>query len=141
MSCLREGGGNDGSSERASAAREQARVADLRRPCLEALGGASPAPGLDVGEERRIGSERGQTLEKQRKLPSLRRQDLGREVLDRAVAVDETPGGHFADAVKSWIAVRRVADEREKVGNALRLDAVLGAHGLGVKQLVRAPVH
>src|ERR1041385_6767764 len=141
MHCLREGGGNDGSLERTWGAREQARIADFRRPRLEAIGGAAPAQRLDIGEQRRIGSEGRQALEEQRELAPLRRQVLRREILDGAVAVDKTPGGHFADAVDSWIAVRRVADQREKVGNALRLDAVLGAHGAGVQQLVGAPVH
>src|ERR1044072_9834492 len=104
MYCLREAGANDGSLARSSTAREQPRIADFRRPRLEAIGGSAPAQRLDIGEQRRIGSEGRQALEEQRELAPLRRQDLRREILDGAVAAAKTAGGQFADGVDSWIA-------------------------------------
>ncbi len=57
---------------------------------------------------------------------------LGREGLDRAVLVHEPGGRDLADPGDARIAVGRVADEREQVGDQRRIDPELLAHPVGV---------
>src|SRR5258708_37743446 len=122
-------------------ARQQASIADLRRPCFEVRGRATPAQCLDIAEERGIRSQRRQILEQQCQSASLAAQDLWREVLDGAVAADEPRGAYLADAVYPWIPVGRVADEGEEVRDAVRVDAEFRAHRVCVSHLVRFAIH
>src|SRR5688572_11535828 len=76
----------------------------------------SPPQLLDVLEERRVGSQRRQRLEQKRELvPSA--ENGGRELLDGAVPVEQLRRGRRSDAWDARIAVGRIADEREIVGN------------------------
>ena len=65
-------------------------------------------------------------------------QDLRRERLDRAVAVEHARRGDRPDARDAGIAVGRIADERKVVGDERRRDAELRAHARVVVDLLRA---
>ena len=69
-------------------------------------------------------------LEEQRVLAMLA-EDGGRELLDRAIALDHFRGGLAAKARDAWVAVRRVADEGEKVRNVGGTDAEFFADSVG----------
>ena len=81
----------------------------------------------DVVEDLRARPQRRQVLEEQRQVAPLA-EHLGREVLDAAVLVHEPGGGDTADAGDARVAVGRVADEGEQVGDQRRVDAELLAH-------------
>src|SRR5512143_2932444 len=122
------------------ASRNEASVSDVRRKGGEDVGGSAPAQFVDVAEEGRVGSERCQIFEHQRQVTTIS-QYLGREVFDLSIPVDEPRGRHGADSRNARIAVRSVADEGEVIGNEAWLDAELGAHALGVANLLAPAVH
>src|SRR5439155_12787450 len=83
---------------------------------------ATPAQCVHILEQRRVGPERREILEQQRE-PPLLAENLGREVFDRAVSIQQPCGRRGADSRKPRVAVSRVTDEREIVRNHRRRDA------------------
>ncbi len=57
---------------------------------------------------------------------------VGRERLDRPMPIQQARRPHRADAGDTRVAVRSVADQRQKVWNQRRLDAELLAHARGI---------
>ena len=96
---------------------EQAPVAEALRAGRERRLGSAPAQLVDIADDLRGRPQRRKILEQQREL-ALVAQHLGREVLERPVLVDEPRRRDLADAGDARIAVGRVADEGEQVGDA-----------------------
>src|SRR5690606_39350850 len=61
-----------------------------------------------------------------------------RKVLERAVPADEAGSALGADARDAGVAVGRIADQREVVGNELGIDAEFLAHARGIEGRARA---
>src|SRR5437588_4704144 len=96
---------------------QQAGASEALAACREGLGGAAPPQFVDIVEEARAGPERRQILEEEGHAAPDIAEYGGGEVHDDAVAVQQPGGGFRTDPLNARIAVRRVADEREEVGN------------------------
>ena len=99
---------------------EQARRVHALRPGGERVGRAAPAQLVHVAEQRRVGPQRREMLEQQRELAALA-EHRRRKLFDRAVPVQAAaPPSTAPMPGDARIAVGRVADEREEVGNQRR---------------------
>ena len=101
---------------------EQPRVTYSLDPGREGARGASPTQLVHVLEEGCVSLQGRELLEQQGPLP-VGSQHSGREPLDRAVLAEEPGRRGRTNPVNSRIAVLRIADQREEVGNERRLDA------------------
>src|SRR5205823_11821184 len=95
---------------------------------------SAPAQRLDVREERRVGTQCRQFLEEQRELHVMAEDGRGK-LIDRTVARYQPCGRLGSDLRNPGITVRRVADEREVVGDVRRRDTELRAHARVVANL------
>src|SRR6267143_3589860 len=109
------------------AAPQQTSVSQTIDICGERAGGPAPPELVHVPEQGRVRPERRQLLEQQRSLTVVP-QHLRGEVLDAAVLVEEASRRDRSDPRNAGIAVRRVADERQEIGDEHGLDAELLAH-------------
>src|SRR5687767_7093472 len=118
-----------------SAALDQSHITDTLGPLRESGGWAAPAQFVDVVEQRRIDPERGELLEEQREF-TLLAEHRGWQMLDGAVFVQHPRGRGRADARDAGVSVRRIADERQVIGNEVGRDPKLRAHAVGVSDIV-----
>src|SRR5262249_13545347 len=118
---------------------EESRRFHPLRPALECRRRAAPTQLVPVAKERRVGAQRGELLEQQRKIAPISKQVRG-EFFDRAVLVEELRCGDGADSGNPGVTVRRVADESEVVGNQLRRHSELLAHALGIANVLGLPI-
>ena len=77
-----------------------------------------------VGEQVGVRAQRRQPLEKQRKIPALA-QHRRRECFDGTMAIQQLRSADRADSGNARIAIRRVTDQREVVGNQRGFDTEL----------------
>src|SRR5258708_27696972 len=107
---------------------------------MKRFGRPAPAQLFYIGKQSRLRPQRGEILEQQRKLPIFPEHRRWK-ILERAMLVNERRRAYGANARDPGIAVSRVADEREKVGDAFGLDAELRPHTRGIPDLARPTQH
>src|SRR5262245_50356365 len=122
-------------SERSRGALEQSMVCDALHERGECGGRPGPCELIDVVEERRIGPQRGQLLEKQRLVAALA-EHLRREGFDGPMAIQQPRRADAAQSRDTRISVGAVADEGEKVGNQGGFHPELFADSLRVADLL-----
>src|ERR1700735_287631 len=106
---------------------EQARIAQLRGDRGEVLARTLPLQRGDLGKQRCIILERCQSLEEQCQRFTFA-QDLRRKVFNPAEPLDQTRSALGTNAGDSGIAIRRIADQRQIIGNSLWNDAEFRVH-------------
>src|SRR4030095_7417014 len=121
--------------------RPELRIIDPRGLFGERRRRSPPAQRLHVVEERRVGTQRRELLEQQRRFAA-RTESLGRGVLEPAPALDETRRRLRAVAVDAPIAIGRGSPhEGEYSVSRRRRHAVLRLDRLVVSDLAASPVH
>src|SRR5207302_10524136 len=88
-----DAGGRQSAGRRRQRALQQAGVSETSRARREGLGGAAPPQLVHIVEEARVGPERRQILEEEGHAAPVIAEDGGWEVLDDAVAVQQTRRG------------------------------------------------
>src|SRR6267378_5120957 len=89
---------------------DQTRGSDAFRTGREAAGGTSPPELLDVAEKSRVRSERRQVFEEKRQVPTIA-QEVGREILEAAVPIQEPRRRDRTDSREPGVPVRCVTHE------------------------------
>src|SRR5437588_47762 len=120
---------------------QQAGASEALAACREGLGGAAPPQFVDIVEEARAGPERRQILEEEGRAAPVIAEDGGGEVLDDAVAVQQTRRGFWTDPRDARISIRRIADEREEVGNEDGVHSKLLANACRIEDPPASPVN
>jgi hypothetical protein len=82
-----------------------------------------------------IGAKRCEILEEQREI-AVRAEQLRREVFDSAVPIQESRCANRADSRNAGIAVGRVSDQREKIGDQRGLHSEFLAHAGRIENLL-----
>src|SRR5688572_14760097 len=83
--------------------------------------------------------QRREGLEEQRAVAILPEKACGK-LLDVAMLTDEARRGFAADAGDAWIAVGRIADQREVVGDERRRDPEFRLYARGVANLAASAI-
>src|SRR5438552_2532996 len=106
----------------------------------ECAGWSAPPELVHVPEQRRVGPERREVLEQERQVAAVP-EYAGWKVFDPAVLIQEPSRGDRSDARNAGIAVRRVADEGEEVGDQDGCHAELRTHSVGIADLPALAVY